>query len=112
MDSAASAHTGLIWDVVNMWTVTKEPPADVYRQLKKYIRHTHIKDANLTGDKINYVLLGKGQTPIFDAIDVLYKDGYKGYYSFEWEKMWHPEILEPEIALADYPQTMRAHFKQ
>jgi len=111
MESAAGEHTGLVWDVVNMWSVTKEPPAEVYRQLKKYIRHTHIKDADIAGDKINYVLLGKGQTPIFDAIDVLYKDGYNGYYSFEWEKMWHPEIAEPEIALADYPRAMKAHFK-
>ena len=111
MESAAGEHTGLVWDVVNMWSVTKEPPVEVYRQLKKYIRHTHIKDADFAGDKINYVLLGKGQTPIFDAIDVLYKDGYKGYYSFEWEKMWHPEIAEPEIALADYPKAMKAHFK-
>jgi sugar phosphate isomerase/epimerase len=111
MESAAGAHTGLVWDIVNMWTVTKEPPAAVYQQLKKYIRHTHIKDASLADGKINYVLLGKGQTPIFDAMDVLYKDGYKGYYSFEWEKMWHPEILEPEIALADYPRAMKAHFK-
>ena len=98
MESVAGAHNGLVWDIVNMWTVTKEPPAAVYQQLKKYIRHTHIKDADITADgKINYVLLGKGQTPIFDAIDVLSKDGYKGYYSFEWEKMWHPEILEPKL---------------
>jgi len=110
MDSVNNTHVGLVWDITNMWTITKEAPADVYPQLKKYIRHTHIKDAKLTGDKIDYVLLGKGDTPIFDAIDILYKDGYKGYYSFEWEKLWHPEIAEPEIALADYPKAMKAHF--
>ena len=112
MDSAANEHVGLVWDITNMWTITKEAPADVYAQLKSYIRHTHIKDAKLTGDKIDYVLLGKGDTPIFDAIDILYKDGYKGFYSFEWEKLWHPEIAEPEVALADYPKAMKEHFKK
>jgi hypothetical protein len=54
--------------------------------------------------------LGEGNLPIFTAIDALYHGGYKGYYSFEWEKLWHPEIAEPELALADYPTKMKAHF--
>ena len=111
MESAANEHVGMIWDIVNMWSVTKEPPAKVYPQLKKYIRHTHIKDLKIIDGKEHYTLLGKGESPIFEAIDILYTDGYKGYYSFEWEKMWHPEIDEPEIALSDYPKTMREHFK-
>jgi len=111
MESAANEHVGMIWDIVNMWSVTKEPPAKVYPQLKKYIRHTHIKDLKIIDGKEHYTLLGKGESPIIEAIDILYKDGYKGYYSFEWEKMWHPEIDEPEIALSDYPKTMREHFK-
>ena len=58
----------------------------------------------MTDGKIHYVLLGQGEVPIFAAIDVLQNGGYKGYYSFEWEKLWHPEIADPEIALADYPR--------
>jgi sugar phosphate isomerase/epimerase len=111
MQQAAQPHTGLVWDIANMWTVTKEPPAKVYNKLKKHIRHTHIKDAKLSAHgKIEYKLLGQGEVPIFEAIDILYNDGYSGYYSFEWEKLWHPEILEPEIALADYPKAMAQHF--
>ena len=110
MRSAAHSQVGLIWDVINMWSVTKESPVDVYAKLKKYIHHVHLKDMSLINDKQRYVLLGKGQTPIFEAVDVLYRDGYRGYYSFEWEKRWHPEIEEPEIALADYAKVMRAYF--
>jgi sugar phosphate isomerase/epimerase len=105
-------NVGLVWDIVNMWSVTKEPPAQVYARLKKYIRHTHIKDMKFVDGKEHYTLLGKGDTPIFEAIDILAKDGYKGYYSFEWEKLWHPEIAEPEVALADYPKVMKQHFKE
>lgn len=112
MQAAAGNHTGLVWDIVNMWSVTKEPPVAVYPQLKKYIRHTHIKDLKLVDGKEQYVLLGKGETPIFEAIDLLRKDDYKGYYSFEWEKLWHPEIEASEIALADYPKAMVAHVAQ
>ena len=111
MEAVARPNVGMVWDVVNMWSVTKEPPAQVYAQLKKYIRHTHIKDAKIIDGVDHYTLLGKGETPIFEAIDILAKDGYTGYYSFEWEKLWHPEIEEPEIALADYPKAMKRHFE-
>ncbi len=112
MRAAEHDNVGLIWDIVNMWSVTKEPLVQVYQKLKRYIRHTHIKDLNMVNGKEQYTLLGKGETPIFEAIDVLYKNGYNGYFSFEWEKLWHPEIAEPEIALAHYPITMNEHFKK
>ena len=111
MQAATHEHVGMIWDVANMWTITKEPPPQAYARLKKYIRHTHIKDAKLDDGKINYVFLGKGDVPIFEAIDLLANGGYSGYYSFEWEKMWHPEIAASELALADYVDAMKNHFK-
>jgi sugar phosphate isomerase/epimerase len=109
--AATHPNTGMIWDVANMWTITKEPPEDAYNVLRPYIKHTHIKDGRLVDGKVQYVLLGQGEVPIFAAIDVLAKGGYKGYYSFEWEKLWHPELGAPEIALADYPKAMKAHFE-
>jgi sugar phosphate isomerase/epimerase len=110
MESAGREHVGLLWDICNMWSVTKETPADVYADLKPYIRHTHIKDLEIVDGKEKYVLLGRGIAPIFTAVDILYQDNYNGYYSFEWEKLWHPEIAAPEIALADYPVAMKKHF--
>jgi sugar phosphate isomerase/epimerase len=112
MHSAKHPHAGMIWDVVNMWSVTKEDPADVYRALHPYIKHTHIKDEQTTGGKLQYVFLGRGEAPIFKAIDLLHKNGYKGYYSFEWEKLWHPELPAPELAIADYARVMNEHFNK
>src|SRR5882757_2650891 len=121
MQAAEHPNTGMVWDIYNMWSVTKEPPAQVYEKLKKYIRHTHIKDGKTSGGhlengilvdaKEDYKLMGQGESPIFEAIGLLYKDGYPGYYSFEWEKLWHPEIAAPELALADYPKAMARYFK-
>lgn len=110
MESAAHPNTGLIWDVYNMWSVTKESPAKVYPELKKYIRHTHLKDGRMVDGKMKYVLFGRGESPVFEAIDLLNQGNYRGYYGFEWEKVWHPEIDEPEIAIPDYAEVMRKHF--
>ena len=112
MKAARHPNSGMIWDVTNMWTITHQPPVEAYKVLHPYIRHTHIKDAKVVDGKIQYVLLGKGEVPIFEAIDALTKGGYKGYCSFEWEKLWHPEIGDSATALADYTRAMEAHFKQ
>jgi len=45
------------------------------------------------------------------AVDILKKNNYKGYYSFEWEKMWHPELGAPDVAFADYSTQMRKLLK-
>ena len=111
MRSSEHPNVGLVWDACNMWMVTKEAPAVVYQKLKKYIRHTHIKDLTMVDGKAQYRLLGKGESPIFEVISLLKKDGYKGFYSFEWEKLWHPEIDEPEVALADYSKVMIKQLK-
>jgi hypothetical protein len=28
--------------------------------------------------------------------------GFDGFVSFEWEKLWHPELATPEIALPHF----------
>jgi len=111
MKNSEHAQIGLIWDIFNMWSVTKESPTSVYESLKKYIRHTHFKDAKEVDGKMHYVLLGQGEGPISEAVSALRKGNYAGYYSFEWEKLWHPEIEEPEIALAHYPDQIKKYFK-
>src|SRR5882672_7552398 len=77
--ASAHAHTGLVWDAYNMWSITKESPASAYEALKKYIKHTHIKDARQINGKEQYVLLGTGDSYIFEAIDILAKNKFPGY---------------------------------
>ena len=111
MEIANHPDAGIVWDVTNMWIITREAPGEVYPKLKKYVHHVHVKDARLVDGKPQYVFLGKGEVPILEAIDLLSKDNYSGFYSFEWEKLWHPEIAAPELAFADYSEVMKSHFK-
>lgn len=110
MQAANHPNVGLIWDIFNMWVDAHEAPVTVYADLKPYIRHVHVKDARITGNKHDYVLLGQGQAPLQEAISALQKGGYEGYYSFEWEKLWHPDIAEPEQAIPHYPGAVRRYF--
>ncbi len=51
-------------------------------------------------------MTGTGEVPVRSQVQVLAGAGYRGYYCFEWEKKWHPEIEEPEVAFPHYAKTM------
>jgi len=110
MEKSAGPHVGLIWDVSNMWCVTRESPTLVYGKLKKYIRHTHFRDATIVNGEEKSVLLGLGEVPLKEAAKLLEADNYQGFYSFEWEKRWMPKVEDPEIAFPQYVKAIKTFF--
>ena len=102
LQRADSPNVALLWDAHHTFVSGKEQPEDTVRQLGRYIRHTHLKDSVAAGNDRRYVLTGTGEVPVKRQIAALVKIGYRGFFSFEWEKRWHPEIEEPEVAIAQY----------
>jgi hypothetical protein len=47
-----------------------------------------------------------------EQVKVLAAGGYKGFYCFEWEKKWHPEIEEPEVAFPHYTKVMAGYLAE
>ena len=106
----AGDGVALLWDTHHTYVDGKEKPADTFAALGSYVRHTHIKDSVPAGAERHYVLTGKGDVPIADIVRTLVTGGYTGYYCFEWEKAWHPDIDEPEVAIPDYASAMRGYL--
>ncbi|HSD65792.1 MAG TPA: sugar phosphate isomerase/epimerase family protein [Vicinamibacteria bacterium] len=102
----ASPQFALLWDAHHSFVAGGEQPADTYAKLGKWIRHTHLKDSRPEGADRRYVLIGAGAVPVKEQVRVLAKGGYGGYYCFEWEKKWHPEIEEPEVAFPQYAKAI------
>ena len=64
-----------------------------------------------SGEDRKYVLTGRGNVPIRRQIAALRSIGYGGYFCFEWEKVWHPELEAPEIAIAEYANVVSGYLK-
>jgi sugar phosphate isomerase/epimerase len=111
MENSAGAHTGMVWDICNMWSVTRESPSLVYDMLKKYIRYTHIRDIKIINGVEHCVLLGQGEAPVKEAVQALEQGNYNGFYGLEWEKLWQPEIEEPGIAFTQFSSEIKKYFK-
>jgi sugar phosphate isomerase/epimerase len=104
--SADSEHVGLLWDAHHTFATSNEDPEFTVHQLGSWIRHTHLKDSVGNGEDRKYVLTGRGNVPIKRQIEALRSINYKGFFCFEWEKLWHPDIDDPEIAIADYARVV------
>jgi sugar phosphate isomerase/epimerase len=110
MRLADSPGVAVLWDAHHTF-VAGETPETTVAQLGKWIRHTHLKDSVAAGKDRKYVLTGRGEVPVKRQIEALARTGYKGFYSFEWEKRWHPEIEEPEVAFADYATVAAGYLR-
>lgn len=102
--AADSAGIGVLWDMHHTCR-DGETPAQTYAQLGSLIRHLHLKDAKADH---RLCLMGEGVLPISEVVRVLEENRYQGFLSLEWEKMWVPELDEPEVALPQYVAYMRA----
>jgi len=119
LERVGSTHIAALWDSHHPYRMG-ESPQDVIAALDGRIAHVHVKDARrlpsadgpsadgLAGDGAwQLVLLGEGEVPVRGQLAALRRAGYSGYVAVEWEKKWHPEIADPEIALPQHIAWLR-----
>jgi sugar phosphate isomerase/epimerase len=98
-----------LWDIGHPYRVG-DGPEQVLRMLSGRIAHVHIKDCRRRADAGDWelTLLGEGEVPARASLDALRDAGYAGWLSVEWEKRWHPELAEPEVALPQHVEVLRS----
>lgn len=105
-----SAWVGAVWDSHHPWRAG-ESARQVYDAIGSRLCLAQVKDAardasEKSGWKL--VLLGEGEVPVREMLELLEAGGYDGWVSVEWEKRWHPEIEEPEVALPQHLELLRS----
>jgi len=91
----------ILYDVANM-IMAGEKHEEVFPRISDRIVHVHIKDFIMVEGKRVFVRPGEGIVPICRVVKDLETIGYQGYISIEWEKMWRPELEDPDIVIPLY----------
>jgi sugar phosphate isomerase/epimerase len=105
-----SESVGAVWDSHHPHRMG-ERPAEIYANLGPRIKLAQVKDARRAPERADgwqLVLLGAGEVPVAEMLGLLIAGGYDGWISVEWEKRWHPEIEEPEVALPQHLKLLNA----
>jgi len=99
-----SRAVGVLWDPANAFEAG-EAPAEGFDALGSRVHHVHLKDVSRvpgpSGQERGWAprLPGRGDFGPAAVLALLRDRGYGRWVSFEWEKRWHPDIEEPEVAL-------------
>ncbi len=99
---------GVLWDIHHPYRYFYEPVAETFRRLSPHIRHVHMKDSVMEGDKVVYKMFGRGDIPLKEAMTLLYEASFDGYLSLEWVKRWCADLEAPGISLPHYITVARS----
>jgi len=108
MEEVQHPNVGVLWDFHHPYRFMGEAIFLTYNRLKKYIRHVHAKDSRIEKGKLRYCLIGQGDIPIKEAIDLLCQDNFRGYISLEWLKRWYYDLEEPGIVFSHFIHTIKS----
>ncbi|NOZ26529.1 MAG: sugar phosphate isomerase/epimerase [Chloroflexi bacterium] len=105
---------GALWDVMHPFRFG-EPPERTYQHLRGWVWHVHLKDGHLRPERgaggHELCLPGEGDVPIREIVRLLIANGYQGSWCLEWEKTWHPELPDTEIALDRFMKLIREYLQ-
>jgi len=98
---------GVVWDILHPIRFG-ESVEDTFKGLGPWVKHMHMKDSKVfTETDFDFKFPGEGILPIKKIMEILKASSYQGYYSFEWERGWHPEIPSCETAFPHYVEYMK-----
>ena len=97
---------GVLWDIEHS-NRNGEAPVDTVAGLKRYLRHVHFKDSTRENGKNQPRLLGEGDLPIAQCVQVLKEAAYDDWICLETEKRWAADAPDPERSIPQFAAFMQ-----
>lgn len=110
IETVPSHAVGAVWDIFHT-TRVGETPAEALGHIGDRVLNVHLKDGRREADGWQLVLLGDGEVAVTEALRLLLERGYDAYISVEWEKKWHLELAEPEVAFPRHIELLQAYLR-
>ena len=106
IDGCGSDNFGILWDCLHPYRYGLDL-RETYSHIKGKVHHVHMKDSSdLSPHGFVPALVGNGEMDIKTALDILRDDNYSDFISFEWEKLWFPDVEPTEVALPQFIQAV------
>ncbi len=112
LDEVDSEFVGALWDMHHPYRFFGESAQTTIQNLGHHLRYCQVKDSVLSGDRVQYRMMGEGDMPLPAMFDALQASGYDGYVSFEWPRRWARDVAigEPGIVFPQFINYMRDYL--
>jgi sugar phosphate isomerase/epimerase len=115
IEAAKHPHVNVLWDVHHPVRIVGESLAQTWTNIGSWVRSVDIKDSATDFEArlgYRYVQIGDGEIPLRNALQLLRDAGYNGWLTFEWEKLWHPDLANPEVVFPEFITRLRALLQE
>ena len=110
VEAADHPNVGVLWDVHHPVRIPGESVAQAWANIGPWVRCVDFKDSVTDFEArlgYRYVQIGDGEIPLKDALQILKAAGFDGWLTFEWEKVWHPDLADPSVAFPEFIARIR-----
>ncbi len=107
LNTFACDNVAALWDMCSTFFLGHEDAETTIKNLGAYVRHVHIKDAEMVDGGISYCLMGEGELPIEDMMLALRSVNFDGFISLEWHPDWCEELDDMEIIFSQFVNFMK-----
>ena len=106
IESVNNPHVAVLWDIHHPYRFMNEAPEDTYKNIGKYLKYVHIKDSVIENGNVQYKILGDGDIPVTEILDLLRTSGYDEYVSLEWVKRWNKTLTDAAVVFPAFANFM------
>ncbi|MBQ3181399.1 MAG: AMP-binding protein [Clostridia bacterium] len=106
IEAVNDPHVAVLWDIHHPYRFMNEAPVETYKNIGKYLKYVHIKDSVMENGAVQYKILGDGDIPVTEILDLLRTSGYDDYISLEWVKRWNKTLTDAAVVFPAFANFM------
>ncbi len=106
-----SSSVAVLWDLQHPYRFFNESAEETFENIGEYVRYVHVKDSKFINGELSYFMMGDGDMPLKDMLNLLKTKGYEGYITLEWVKRWARDLAEAGIVFPQFAYYMKPYIK-
>ncbi len=112
IETVDSPYVAVLWDLQHPYRFFDETAEETYNNIGRYVCYVHVKDSRVIDGNIMYFMMGDGDMPLKEMLNLLKTKGYEGYVSLEWVKRWARDLAEAGIVFPQFAYYMRPYIQK